>query len=288
LAFGRLAFGALPSSTSSANATPSFSSSVTYEQHIGEQLPLATSLQDESGRPVLLRDYFGPHPVVLVFGYSRCPQLCSVVANAVVETLRDVRASAGKDYDVVYVSIDPTDSPRDLAALKHRDTGRYGRSGATAGWHYVGGNFSAVERLAHSAGFYYTYDERTKLYGHPSGFLIATPDGRVSRYFLGIDFSPKDVAAAIDRAAQGKTGESVYALLLICARGMGITGKYGRLIWIVLEVAVGLTVATVFGGIGWMLYRERTQTRVAAARDRGREGLPAGSSHAPRTEDPLP
>jgi protein SCO1 len=288
LAFGRLAFGALPSSALTGQYASAFTRGIAFEQRIGEQLPLDTPLRDESGRMVLLRDYFGQGPVVLVFGYSRCPQLCSVVANAAVETLRDVRASVGKDYVVVYVSIDPTDSSHELAALKRRDAGRYGRSGSMNGWHYLGGNASAVERLAHHAGFYYSYDDRTKLYAHASGFLIVTPDGRVSRYFLGVDFNPKDVAAAIERAAQGKTGESVYALLLICAHGLGITGKYGRLIWAALEVAVGLTVAVVFGGIAWMLYRERTRTIATAPRDDARKPWLAPRAHEQSAEEPLP
>lgn len=230
---------------------------VGFEQRLGEQLPLDTVLRDEAGRRVRLGDYFGQRPAVLVFGYSRCPQLCSVVANATVETLRDVRLTAGRDFTVLYVSIDPRDNTRDLAALKRRDVGRYGRSGVAGGWHYLGGDDAALHRLAGAAGFHYTYDERQKLYSHASGFIVVTPDGRLSQYFLGVDFDAKKTAQAIERAAQGDTGESVYNLLLVCARGLGITGKYGRIIWVGLEIAVSLTVLVVFGGIGWMLYQER-------------------------------
>jgi len=230
---------------------------VNFEQRLGEKLPLDLGFHDETGQPVRLRNYFGNKPVVLLFGYSRCPQLCSVIANGMVETLRNVRSSVSKDYSVVYVSIDPTDTARDLAALKRRDVGRYGRTGAGRGWHCLSGEGPAIQRLTNAAGFHYTFDPRQKLYAHASGFIVATPDGRISRYFLGVDFGTKDVAKALARAAEGKTGDSVFNLLLVCARGLGVTGRYGRIIWATLEVSVTITVIVVFGGIGWMLREER-------------------------------
>lgn len=230
---------------------------VSFDQRIGEQLPLDATFHDEAGTPVQLGTYFDHQPIVLVFGYSRCPQLCAVVSNAAVQMLRSLRLTAGRDYTVVYVSIDPTDSARDLAALKRRDTGRYGRHGTASGWHYLSGSESNIRRLTDAAGFHFTYDARSKLYAHASGFCVVTPGGRIAQYFLGIDYAPKDVAFALERAAAGKTGSTVYNLVLLCARGLGITGRYGRLIWITLEIAVLLTVLVVFGGIAWMLRQER-------------------------------
>jgi protein SCO1 len=230
---------------------------VAFEQRIGGQLPLDTRLRDENRREVQLADFFHHEPVVVIFGYSRCPQLCAVVSNGTVGALRDLSATAGRDYRVVYVSIDPTDTPRDLAAMKRRDVGRYGRTGAEEGWHYLAGDESAIRRLTAAAGFHYTFDAHTKLYAHPSGFLVATPDGRIARYFLGVDFDPKEIASALERASAGKTGEPTFNLLLVCARGLGITGRYGQIIWMALSVAVVTTALGVFGGIGWMLRAER-------------------------------
>lgn len=230
---------------------------VSFEQRLGATLPLDTRLRDENGQATDLRNLLDRRPAVLVFGYSRCPQLCSVVANATVETLRALEATAGRDFSVVYVSIDPRDTSRDLAALKRRDVGRYGRTGVAGGWHYLGGTDRDLHRIADAAGFHYVYDERQKLYSHAAGFLVLTPDGQVSQYFLGVDFTAKDVAKALERAQSGQTGESVFNLLLVCARGLGISGKYGRIIWVGLEIAVSLTVLVVFGGIGWMFWQER-------------------------------
>ncbi len=229
---------------------------VRYEQRIGAALPLDAVVRDETDARRTLGDFFGHRPVVLIFGYARCPQLCSVVSNSAVESLRQLVETAGEAFDVVYVSIDPTDGANDLAAMKRRDVRRYGRSPPTA-WHYVSGDVASLRRIAAAAGFHFEYDPRSRLYGHPSGFLIATPGGVVSRYFLGIDYAPKDIAAALRRAAAGKTGESVFDLLLLCARGDGVRGKYGRVIWIALDVGVIGTVGLLGWGIARMLRDER-------------------------------
>jgi protein SCO1/2 len=140
----------------------------------------------------------------------------------------------------------------------------YGRGGATAGWHYLTGPEPAVRAVADAAGFAYRLDPLTRQYAHPSGFVVVTPRGVVSRYFLGIDFRPKEVADALERAGRGETGQPVFNLVLECFRGDFITGRYGRLIWRALQAAVGLTVIAVFGGIGWMLRQERVAARLSA------------------------
>lgn len=268
LAFGGLGLGVFAPAVAARPYAASPAPGVSFEQRIGERLPADVPLRDENDRAANFGQLLANRPAVLIFGYSRCPQLCSVVSNAAVETLRDVRLTAGRDFGVVYVSIDPTDTARELAAMKRRDVGRYGRSDVESGWHYVGGDAPAIRRLANAAGFQFTYDERQKLYGHPSGFLVLTPDGRISRYFLGVDFDAKDVANALERAREGKTGQSVYNLILVCARGLGVTGKYGRIIWGSLEAAVVLTIALLFGSIAWMLWQER---RGFGMRDTGYE-----------------
>lgn len=234
---------------------------VRFEQRLGATLPLDAPLRDSEGRTTSLRAITGQQPAVLVFGYARCPQLCSVIANAAVEVLRGVKTEAGKAFSVVYVSIDPTDTARDLAALKRRDVRHYGRGDNPAAWHYVSGSPAALKAITEAAGFHYTYDPNTKLYAHPSGFVILTPDGRIAQYFLGIDFRAADVAQALARAAENRTGNVVFDLVLACARGLGPSGRYGRVIGLTLETGVVLTVLGLFGGIGWMLYQERRDRR---------------------------
>lgn len=230
---------------------------VGFEQRIGAKLPLDTTWRDTSGTPRRLGEFFRNQPVVLYFGYARCPQLCSVVADGTTHVLRTLERSVGRNLQVVTLSIDPNESAADARNAEALAVRRYGRTGAKAGWHYLTADERTIRRVADAAGFHFRYDPVSRQYAHASGFLIATPDGTISQYFLGVDFVSGDVASALNRAADGQTGPSVYDLLLLCFHGAGISGRYGVLIWRVLEVSVTLTVLTLFGGIGWMLYQER-------------------------------
>lgn len=230
---------------------------VSFEQRIGETLPLDTRFTGVDGAPHQLGEYFRDQPVVLYFGYARCPQLCSVVSDAAVEVLRHLERSVGRDLQVVTISIDPTETAADARAAGRLAIRRYGRTDAARGWHYLTGGESAIAAVTRAAGFHYRYDPATQQYAHASGFVVVTPRGTISRYFLGVDFDAREVAAALNRAADGKTGPGVYDLLLLCFHGGTIGGRYGVLIWRTLEVAVTLTVIALFGGIGWMFYQER-------------------------------
>jgi protein SCO1/2 len=234
-----------------------------FEQRIGQTLPLDTVFLDEHGAARPLRAFFGKGPVVLYFNYFRCPQLCSVVADGTVDVLRRLEATVGRDYSVVSISIDPTDTVAMAAVQQQQAVGRYGRTGATTGWHTLTGGEAAIRAVTAAAGFHFTYDPRSQLYAHPSGVIIVTPTGIVSRYFLGVDFPGPDMATALTRAAANQTGAPVFNLLFVCFQGDGPTGRYGRLIWVVLSISVALTVAGVFGGVAWMLYREH-QVRARA------------------------
>lgn len=236
---------------------------VRFEQRIGATLPLDVSVRDDTGAEKTLRSCFNARPVVLIFGYTRCPELCSIISDDTVETLRHLVPSAGRDFGVVYFSIDPTDSPRDLQALRRREIRHYARRGAETAWHAVTADARTIDRVTTAGGFHFTYDPLSKLYAHPSGFVVLTPAGVISRYFFGVDFNPKDVAAALRRAQNGETGESVFALLLRCAHGGGISGRYGRVIWVGLEISVFTTVGALVLGIGAMLRDERRQRRAA-------------------------
>lgn len=234
-----------------------------FEQRIGQALPLDTVFIDENGTARPLRTYFGGTPVVLYFNYFRCPQLCSVVAGGTLDVLRQLDATVGRDFSVVSISIDPTDTAAQAGIQQQQAVGRYGRTGAAAGWHTLTGNPAAIRAVAAAAGFHYMYDPLSRLFGHPSGVIVVTPKGIVSRYFLGVDFPAPAMAAALERAAANKTGEPVYNLLFVCFQGDGPAGRYGRLIWIVLAISVTLTVAGVFGGVAAMLHREH-QARAQA------------------------
>jgi len=237
------------------------SGSVRFDQVIGSSLPLDDLLIDHEGKTTSLRSVFnGSKPVILVFGYFHCPQLCSVVVSGVIDSLRQIAPNVGRDYSFVYVSIDSLDTWQEAAKLRTEEAGRYGRGSSYSGWHYFVGPKASITALTRAAGFHFTEDIKNRQYAHPSGFIVLTPKGVVSRYFLGLDSSSAEVAAALRRAAAGKTGESVYDLLLLCARGDRISGRYGAIIWRSLQIAVSLTVLGLAVGIGWMLREERQRT----------------------------
>lgn len=238
-----------------------FGGSVSFEQRIGEKLPLATVFRDSTGQPHVLGDYFHGKPVVLYFGYARCPQLCSIVADGTVAALRQIRPEVGRDFAVVSLSIDAAETVEENKSRQTDAIHRYGHAGDPAGWNFLTGTESAIRAATNAAGFHYTYDSRSRQFAHPSGFVVVTSEGVLSSYFPGVDFTPVEVAQAINRAAQGGTGHAVYDLLLLCFRGDGINGRYGPLIWRVLTVAVIGTILALGGGIGWMLRNERRHSR---------------------------
>ncbi|PTY06938.1 SCO family protein [Opitutaceae bacterium EW11] len=228
-----------------------------YDQRIGEALPgdLALTEQDGVVRPI--RSYFGQRPLVVLFGYHQCAQLCSVVSDAAIESLRQVKPGPGTDFEFLYVSIDPQETPAEAAEARTRDLRRFDQPGAAPHWHYLTGSEHDVRRLADAAGFHYQALPEPRQFSHPSGFLVATPDGVISRYFLGVDFAPRDIALGLRRASEGKTGESVFNLVLTCVRGGQITGRYGPVIWRVLQVSVLATVLALGWGIVHLLRQER-------------------------------
>lgn len=247
-------------------AEPPLGGTVRFEQRIGAQLPLTTKFVDLQGERHALRDYFHGRPVVLYFGYARCPQLCSVVADGTLAALRQIRPEVGKDFSVVAISIDPDETPLESRRRAAEAVHRYGRGaqeGAEAGWNFLTGSERAIRDVTSAAGFSFAYDPRSRQYAHASGFLVATPDGIVSRYFLGVDFVPVDVARAIQRAGEGGRGPRVFDLLLLCFRGDGVSGRYGTVIWRVLWAAVTLTVVGLASFIGRMLLAERRSARKA-------------------------
>jgi protein SCO1/2 len=246
-------------SVAGAAANDPATAGVRYEQRNGQTLPLSVSFFEEQGQSHPLSAYFGTEPVVMIFGYFRCNQLCSVISDATIDALRQLRPEAVGHFHLLYVSIDPTDTVMAAHDAKTRDVRRFGRPDGEANWHYLTGQQASIEQLTRAAGFVYRYDEASKQYAHPSGFLIATSQGVISQYFLGVDFSEKDLATGMRRAAAGETGPTVFELLLLCFHGQGISGKYGVLIWRVLEVATATTVLGVATLIGYLLRDERRQ-----------------------------
>jgi protein SCO1/2 len=240
LAVMPLAAGA---ATEPADVRPPALREVGIDQRLGEQLPLDAPFTDDHGRAVTLGDYFGKKPVVLVLTYFECPMLCTLVLNGLGKTLKTMSFEPGKEFDVVAVSFDPRDTPEKAAKKKAAYVAEYGRPATADGWHFLTGEPSSIERVAKAVGFRYTWVPEEKQFAHAAAVMVATPEGKLSHYFYGVDYAPRDLRLGLVEAADHKIGSAVDALLLFCYRYDPATGKYGA-------IALNLVRA---GGVATML-----------------------------------
>jgi protein SCO1/2 len=228
---------------------------VTFEQRLNTTLPLDVRFRDERGADVALGDFFGRKPVVLAFVYYQCPMLCTQIFNGVAGALKAVPFEVGRDFDVVFVSFDPRDTPEAAAAKKAALLADYRQDAAASGWHFLTGDEPAIRRVTHAAGFSYRWDEESQQFAHVSGVLVVTPDGRLSRYFYGVEFSPKELRLALAESSEGKVGSLVEQLLLYCYHYNPSTGRYGALTMNLVRIGGAFTVMLV-GGFIWIMRRK--------------------------------
>jgi len=228
-----------------------------FDQNIDQMLPLDTTFRDEAGTTVRLGDYFGKRPVVLVFAYYDCPMLCTMVINGLSSALGVLSLNPGQDFEIVTVSFNPHDTPASATAKKAAYLERYRRPGSAEGWHFLTGDQPQIDRVTKAAGFRYVWDEQTKQYAHPSGVIVATPDGRLAKYLFGIEYGPRDLRLAIVEASQGKVGTAADALLLYCYHYDPMTGRYGLVIMRALRVAGASTVLALGAFVVVMIRREK-------------------------------
>jgi protein SCO1/2 len=236
---------------------PDAAREVGIDQKLDSPVPLDIDFRDEAGEAVRLGDYFRDKPVVLVLAYYRCPKLCNVVLNAMLQTFREMSFTVGKEFEVVTVSFDPRETAELAAAKKRSYVEKYGRDGAEAGWHFLTGDKPQIDALAEAVGFRYRYVEKEDLYAHASGIMVLTPQGRVSRYFYGISYSPRDLRLGLVEASQNKIGSPAdKALLLLCLHYDAKTGTYTTVMgWV--RAASALTVVALLGFLAWGWRRNR-------------------------------
>jgi protein SCO1/2 len=233
-------------------------SQVGIEQKLGTQLPLQLTFTDETGKTVRLGDYFGKRPVILVLAYYECPMLCTVVLNELTRAMNGLEsAHIGKDFEVVTVSISPTETPELAAKKKANYVKAYNYEGADKGWHFLVGEEKNIKQLADAVGFKYVYDPKTKQYAHSAGIMIATPDGKLSRYLIGVDFAPRDLKFALAESSQGKIGNPVLSAVLYCFQYDPSTGRYGLVVLRVIQLAGIITVLSLATLIGGAILLER-------------------------------
>jgi len=225
------------------NIKPEQLKDLSFKQHLDERLPLDVRFKDEYGRDVTLGKYFtGTRPVILAFVYYQCPMLCSLVMNGISASLRALPFTAGEDFDVVLVSFDPRDTPS-AALEKKQKLLEYWKTGSqSGGWHLLTGDEASIVKVTKAAGFTYQWDQVTGQFAHPSGVLVATPDGTLSRYFYGVEYSPKELRMALVESGQGKIGQLVDELLLFCYHYDPETGRYGATVMNLVRLGGILTV----------------------------------------------
>jgi len=220
-----------------ANVRPPGLKNVGIQQNLNEPIPPDLMFQDDLGRRVKLGDFFGKRPVILNLVYYNCPMLCGEVLSGLENSLRMMQFDVGKEFDVITVSFDPTETPEMAAKKKAEFLRRYKRAGAEQGWHFLVGPKDSVEALTKAAGFQYQYDEKTKQFAHAAAILILTPQGKIAQYYYGIEYPPKDLRLGLVEAGAGKIGNVVDQLLLYCYHYHPEQGKYSATILRVLRLA---------------------------------------------------
>ena len=240
------------------NPPPDVLKRVGIEQHLNTQVPLDLKFRDESGREVKLGDYFGKKPVVLSMVYYECPMLCGEVLNGEAQTFSELKFDIGKEYNVVTVSFDPTETPELARAKKKSFVERYARNGGDEGWHFLTGDQASIDALTKAVGFNYAWDRDTKQFAHAAAIMVLTPDGHLAQYFYGVEYSPKDLRFALVQASQQKIGNVVDQILLYCYHYDPRTGKYGAVISRALQIGGGLTVL-ILGGFILIMFRLEPQ-----------------------------
>jgi protein SCO1/2 len=242
---------------------PTVLSKVQVTQHLNAQLPLDAAFVDDEGKPVTLAKYFdGKHPAVLTTVYYNCPMLCSEEMDGLTSALEMVHLVPGKDFQIVIISIDPTETPKLAAEKKAFYLRRYGHPETAAGWHYLTGQAPAIDAVTKTVGFGYVRvpgpDGRLTQYAHASSIEIATPAGKLAQYYLGVEYSPKDVLLGLIDASGNHIGSPVANILTYCYHYDPQTDKHSLMVVRVVQLGGIVTVASL-GGFIFLMFRRDIQ-----------------------------
>ncbi len=248
----------------SSNGLPPALVNVGFDPQLNAQIPPDLQFRDETGQTVELKQYFGKKPVVLAFVYFTCPMLCNQVEQSLVGTLKMISFDPGTDYEVVFISFDPADTPEAALVKKHEALSRFARPGTAPGWHFLTGSPEAINAAAKAADFRYSYDAKTKLFGHASGILLLTPDGRISRYFFGVEYPASNVRLGLVDASAGKIGTPVDHLLLFCYQYDPTKARYSATVLTVIRMGGVVTLFCM--AIGFVIFRRREHRPGASGR----------------------
>jgi len=239
-------------------------SKVSISQRLNTELPLDAVFKDETGEEKPLRAFFGKRPVVMALVYYQCPMLCSQVLTGLVRAARVLNFTPGKDYDVVVVSFDSRETPAQAAEKKAFYTKSFGHPETNGAWHFLVGNPESVKQITTAVGFNYVWDVHTAQFAHASAIYLATPEGKLSKYFFGVDYSPKDLRFALVEASENRIGSVVDQVLLFCYHFDEQAAKYTPYAMGMLRLAGGATVLGLGLFMFVMLKRDSRQKGIRA------------------------
>jgi protein SCO1 len=256
-------YNARPYTPSAPTGLPAVLNEVGIDQKLNTQLPLELVFRNEKGEQVKLGDYFGKKPVIISLVYYECPMLCNQVLNGMISSFRTMNFAPGKEFDVVTVSFDSRENAGH-AANKKKTYVDYlpeaKRADAATGWHFLTGDDENIKQLTEAIGFRFRFDTATNQFAHASGIFVATPEGKLARYFYGIEYAPKDLRLGLVEASQNKIGSPMDKLMLYCYHYDPATGKYGATVINIIRLGGVITLIAVVGMFVWM--RRRTGPRV--------------------------
>src|ERR1700727_1350688 len=251
-------YGDKQSGENTGDQLPQVLQKVGVSQHLNQQLPLDASFVDDTGKTVKLGDYFGKHPAILSLVYYNCPMLCSEELDGLTGALEMVKLTPGKDFDVVIISIDPSETPETAAAKKAFYVKRYGRPETAAGWHFLTGQRPAIDAVTNAVGFGYVKvpgpDGKLTQFAHASSLEVVTPTGKLAQYYLGVEYSPKDIWLGLGEASGNKIGSPVANILTYCYHYDPQTNRHSLIVARVVQLGGMMTVASL-GGFMFLMFR---------------------------------
>lgn len=260
-----------------ASVQPAALRGVGMEQRLGDMVPLELEFRDETGAPVRLGGLLRGKPVILNLAYYNCPMLCPLVMNGLTSAMQALPFAAGEEFDVITVSIDPSETPAMAAEKKATYLQRYGRPGAARGWRFLTGDAASIERLSKAVGFNFRYDDDHREFAHAAGLIVLTPQGTIARYFFGVEFSPRDLKFGLMEAANARIGSPIDQLLLFCYHYDPASGRYSAAILDAVRAGGVLTLLAAAAFIVRSVRRERRAGGPPAARPAAQAGASSGA-----------